>query len=583
MSKSHKLKFVAAATLLAISLSSYAENIIRMHAPIADANSDGWHLTEPFLGNWVDGSTSECNGWSPDPLSQPFAATFEQYQSCLIEQTRIFQAREINRNGELRSKGAPSVQKQEIPRDDSRTLSWAAVKDNVKQEGQQSTLCDDWSPDPSTVAFDMPFDQTRICTITIPFIKQAREAIASLSLIRNVGSPTQYTEAESHLESRSALGLMDVWRPAPSLTGDWTIGADTGCDGWTPDPLTQPNGSRFIQLQICHFDQTRWVQAQEVSQSGAVRNAGEKTTETQKSSRTDSRNLAWVALTDDIKTTGIPTDTCTVWTPATNTIESGVSFVQNRSCTSSMPYVKQSRESIAILNLTRNVGLPVSYTQDTPRSETQSVIGTKATTRAMSIVNPVAGVSGIYSINDGSGGAYKAYVDMKTNGGNWILLSRWSTVQPTSRLFAQILWQGQATSGWTNDPTNYPVIPNGVINNSSQLMFIPGHPDWIAKYGGWMTINTFSGPTSASIDAAGFNANTPNGVVKMYGYQAGWSIVSNGGSPFGLWTQFGNSGPCGGAGIVASTKMCMISNIDPSVNNHFDYTYLKQMYLKATN
>jgi len=583
MSTLPKLKHITAAVMMALSLSSNAANIIRTQAPVAYVDPYVWHLTSPFVGNWVDGATSGCDGWTPDPLSQPFASTFKQLQSCLVEQSRTVQAREVNQDGEIRLKGAATTETQQASKEKSRNLTWKALPDDIHQDdAEPSTTCNAWNPDSSTVVSGETFTQTRTCTIITPYVKQSRESIASLGLVREVGNPDYYSQSTSNIESQSAVGIKDVWQQTNPVVSNWVIGADTGCDAWSPDPLSQANGSTFQQTQVCHFTQTRTVQAQEVNQAGTVRNAGASTTETQQASRSDKRSLSWLALADEVKTSGTPTDTCAAWAPEAGTIEVGVSFTQTRACTSSMPYVKQSRESIASLNLTRNVGNPVPYSQDTPRSESQNAVGTKATTRAMSIVNPVAGMSGIYSINDGSGGTYKAYVDMKTNGGNWILVGRWSTTMASTKSFAQAgAYKGQGVNGWTNDAVNYPAIPAGTVNASSQVMFVPGHPSWIAKYGAWQTFNTFA--TGTTLTSAGFPANTPNGPTTLWAYSAGWSANSSAASVWGLWTMWGNTGPCGGANVVAPTKMCVIASYDSTVNSHFDYTYLKQLYLKATN
>lgn len=582
MSKTPRLKYLAAAVLMAMSMTSHGANIIRTQAPVAYVDPYFWQLTDPFVGNWVDGASTSCDGWTPDPLSQPFASTFQQIQSCLVEQSRTVQAREVNQDGDIRIKGAPTTETQQASKQKSRTLTWKSIADNVTQSSAEpTTVCDDWTPDPSTVLAGQSFEQTRSCTVTTEFLKQPRETITALALVRDAGNPTAYSQKTANTETQSAVGVKDVWSSADPVVGSWVVGADTGCDGWTPDPLSQANGSTFQQTQVCHFTQTRTVQAQEVNQDGTLRNAGAATTEKQASTRNDTRNLTWVAIADEVKTSGTPTDTCAEWSPAAATVEVGTTFSQTRTCTSTMPYTKQARESIASLNLIRNVGAAVPYSQATPRTETQNAVGTKASTQAMSIVNPVAGVSGIYSINDGSGGTYKAYVDMKTNGGNWILLERWTTTISSSKTFGNIAYKGQAVSGSSNDATNYPVIPTGTLNASSQVMYVPGHPSWIAKYGAWQTFNTFASGTVLS--SAGFPATTPSGATTLWAYSAGWSTTSNSTSLFGLWTTWGNAGPCGGANIVAPTKMCMQAAYDSSVNNHFDYTYLKQIYLKATN
>lgn len=581
MSKILDLKFLAAAVMMAVSMTSHGANIIRTQAPVNYVDPYLWQQTYPLVGNWIDGATLGCDGWTPDPLSQPFASSFQQLQSCLVEQSRTIQAREVNQDGDIRTKGEPTTESRQASKQTSRSLTWKAVADDIRLAGTElSTVCGDWIPGEDTVASGQPFEQTRSCTITTSYVKQPREAISSLGLLRDAGNPTYYNGTNPSTETRGAVGVMDVWKSADPVLGNWVAGADTGCDGWAPDPLSQANGASFQQNQVCHFTQTRSVQAQEVNQDGSLRDAGAAITETEPSTRIDARNLTWVAIADEVKTSGTPVDTCAEWSPAANTVEVGVSLTQTRTCTSSMPYVKQARESIASLNLTRNVGNPVPFSESTPRSESQSTVGTKPITRAMSIVNPVPGMSGIYSINDGNGGTYKAYVDMQTNGGNWILLARW-TGSAATKGWGQVGFKGSATSGWTNDATNYPVIQSGAINASSEVMFVPGHPSWIARYGAWQTFSTFA--SGAVIGQAGFPAKTPGGNTTLWAYNAGWSIATGAGGTFGLWTAWGNGGPCGGADVVAPTKMCVIASYSSTTNNHFDYTYLKHIYLKATN
>jgi len=560
------------------SADAYSVASTKSESQSATGTKDVWASTSPVVGNWVDGANTRCDAWTPDPLTRANGSTFQQSQACYFTQTRTVQAREVNQAGAIRNSGAATTQTQEGSRSTTRSLSWVALADEVKANGTATQSCAAWTPAVSTVDWGQSFTQTRACNVSTPYVKQARESIASLGLTRNVGSSVAYSEASSKTESQSATGTQDVWTATSSVFGNWVDGANTRCDAWTPDPMSQGNGSTFQQSQTCYFPQTRSVQAREVNQAGAIRNSGAATTQTQNASRATTRNLSWVALADEVKTNGSVTNSCAAWTPAENTVEVGVKFNQTRACTATTPYTKQSRESISSLGLTRNVGSLVAYSQSTPRTETQTATGTQPLNRSLAIINPVPGVNGIYSISNGNGGSYQAYVDMTTNGGYWILLDRWVNSIPTKTM-GQVAFKGMATSGSTDD-ANYPVIPNGTINTSSQVLFVPGHSGWIASYGAWQTFNTFAQGTV--IGSAGFAITTPNGASTLYGQSAGWQGTTSSGSIFGLWTQWGNGGSCGGDGRVGSNKMCVIAQTQ-TANNHYDISFVKHLYLRATN
>lgn len=277
---------------------------------------------------------------------------------------------------------------------------------------------------------------------------------------------------------------------------------------------------------------------------------------------------------------------CSNWSPDIETVTEGQSFSQTATDCKSNQYAKViAQEKSNRTGLTRTVG--DSYTDKSQinvlsqQTSTQSAVGTKGT--LLRIKDPVAGVNGVYQINDGRGGTFNAYVNMTDNGGNWILIARWTnkTGTPTSYLFNNVVVKNQTMLSFTNDPTSYPAIPSNKYKNpSSQAMFMSGNSSWISSYGSWQAFSTFS--STATIGSSGFSVSTPSGSRTMYAPGGAWNNTVDMSGVFGLWPVFGNSGPCGGAGREGTNKICpYLENI--GTNSHFDITSTKYLYLKATN
>jgi hypothetical protein len=201
------------------------------------------------------------------------------------------------------------------------------------------------------------------------------------------------------------------------------------------------------------------------------------------------------------------------------------------------------------------------------------------------IVNPQSS-SGIYNVTDGKGGTFPVYVDMSMDGGYWLLITRW-TSYPSSlaeHTFSNVVVSGQSLLTYTNDTTNYPVVPSGYTNSSTRALFNSANTSWTSVYGQWQSFNLFS--NGAVLNSNGFSANTPLGTKTFYAVVTGWAIDGTTSAPmssvFGLWTAYGNGGACGGATRAAPTKICaaMSNNLQA---NHLDAVSVKSLYIKASN
>lgn len=208
--------------------------------------------------------------------------------------------------------------------------------------------------------------------------------------------------------------------------------------------------------------------------------------------------------------------------------------------------------------------------------------------RALSIVNPVAGSSGIYNVVDDAGNTFPAYVEMSIDGGYWILVSRWtgyiSTSVPANKIsFRKSIQKDQAISGYSVSPSMYPAIPAGRIakNPANEWLMVSANTTWIGLFGAWQKgaiLTGDIGPTQA------IPVVTSIGNRNLYGARAGWSQVTTMDSGLGFWTQAGNSGPCGGAARLGTSKPCpVMAYTTEGYENHSDATSVKSVYIRAVN
>lgn len=275
---------------------------------------------------------------------------------------------------------------------------------------------------------------------------------------------------------------------------------------------------------------------------------------------------------------------CKVWAPLPETVTAGTTFTQTAKDCKGKQYANMINQEILEGSTdVRDSG--VAYVDKTNfkvienLENTQESKGTKSV--YLTILNPVQGQSGIYQVSDGKSGTFPAYINMTDSGGNWILVARYTAPPSTSVSWSEFGVKGNKIITYTNDASKYPVLPNNSINGSSQMMVKHSNTTWTSLYGSWQTFATFAANTS--IGTAGFPVNTSIGAKTMFIRANGWmgSIPQNMTSIVGLFNVYGNSGVCGGANTVGSNKMCITYTGDNTA--HFDYTSLKEFYIKASN
>lgn len=266
---------------------------------------------------------------------------------------------------------------------------------------------------------------------------------------------------------------------------------------------------------------------------------------------------------------------CNDWLPDADTVDDGQFFEQTASCYTTSSHQVQQREIHSVTGQLRNAGNPTIETTATQSTKTQRVAGTGKPTDTFTVVNPVAGQSGIYTIKNHNS-RFTAYVDMETDGGKWVLAARWVNSK-TNVTFNDIVVNGKPLKTQTTDAVNFPVIPAGEINTAERALVVSGNASWQAQYGAWQSFSTFAPGTV--LNNAGFPVKGSSGNYTLYHSRAAWGSPQAMEQLFALWTVPNNTGPCGGANRVGSNRMCVA--ISPDMGNHADLTSLKSLYLKA--
>lgn len=266
---------------------------------------------------------------------------------------------------------------------------------------------------------------------------------------------------------------------------------------------------------------------------------------------------------------------CDEWLPDASTVDEGQFFEQTANCYTTSSHSVQQREIHSVTGQVRNAGKPTVETSGTQSTKKQQVTGTNKATDTFTVVNPVVGQSGIYTVKN-QGSTFTAYVDMVTDGGKWVLAARWINSK-TGVSFNDIVVHGKPLKTQTTDAVNFPAIPSGEINTAGQALVISGNASWQAKYGTWQEFSTFAPGTV--LTNAGFPVRGSSGSYTLYHSRAAWGSPQTMDQLFTLWTVPNNTGPCGGAGVVGSNKMCVA--ISPGMGNHADLTSVKSLYLKA--
>jgi len=192
--------------------------------------------------------------------------------------------------------------------------------------------------------------------------------------------------------------------------------------------------------------------------------------------------------------------------------------------------------------------------------------------------------SGIYTLqNVSTGESNNVYVE-KVGAEEYMLIANW-----TSSGTADRSWRDMTQKGFNfvpynelNDPER-PAWPTPVLNNSDKWMFTSDCAGWVSRYGAYLIANTFDSSKTQIAVGEAIPVNTPLGNKNIYSGSSAWSQVTAMTDPIRLWTHPDNSGPCGGAGIIGTDKICPIISASwgqVASSWHTDQTGTKRMYLK---
>lgn len=206
---------------------------------------------------------------------------------------------------------------------------------------------------------------------------------------------------------------------------------------------------------------------------------------------------------------------------------------------------------------------------------------------ALSIVNPVAGSSGIYQITDSNGETFPAYVDMATDGGYWVLAARWvgNVATANQRTFLNLVVRDQPINGYSVNPSTHPAIPAGRITQNPALQYSlrSSNSSWTSLFGTWQRMSTFENASQSILHGVGVPAVTNIGNRTLHGHRTGWGGNTDLSLVLGFWTVSGNGGHCGGAGIVGPNKCCPVISSNDGGSHYDSSTSVKQIYLRASN
>jgi hypothetical protein len=244
--------------------------------------------------------------------------------------------------------------------------------------------CTSWSPNPNSIDYGESFTQSQDCS-------QNQSRTKDIYTLYNTGEEVYektLTENQTIIitNSQTAIGTknyIDTTR-----NGDWSNWSDTGghydCGSWSPDPSTINYGESFTQTRSCSQNQERERYVYDVWADG---NETLNTTEIESQTITEEESRGSVGTKNYVTSTSTSTGSwsnsggvysCSSWSPAASTIDSGTIFTQTRTC-------KQNQtQTVTTYNNWADGSQTINSTSSNSRTvnvdQTQTATGTKPVT-----------------------------------------------------------------------------------------------------------------------------------------------------------------------------------------------------------
>lgn len=367
----------------------------------ATGTMEAWVSTTPVYTAWVNtGSITSCSNWSPATNTVTINTSFTQTATdCQQAQTRNKQNREQETTTlAYRNVGSPIVENQSITISNTRSAigtkeTWVATTSTYTTWANSGSItsCTNWSPAVTSVNKGTTFTQTATdCKQPQTRSRQDREQETTTLAYRNVGTSVVENQSIVTTSTRSATGTLENWvAAAPTYTSWVSSGAITACTNWSPAVTTVNKGTTFTQTATdCNQTQTRSRQdRQQETNTLVYRNSGSPVVESQVVTVSDTRSATgtkelWIATTPTYTAwvNNGAINSCSNWSPLANTVTINSSFTQTATdCKQPQTRSRQDREQESNTLAYRNVGVPVTETQNVTVTSTQSAVGTKET------------------------------------------------------------------------------------------------------------------------------------------------------------------------------------------------------------
>jgi len=213
-----------------------------------------------------------------------------------------------------------------------------------------------------------------------------------------LASQAAYGSNEIRMTAPVALGVATgTWHPIEDKVSGWSdIGNPYGCSNWSPSVDTIDVGLNFVQTATdCVQARQHTVQPQEQnSKTLIVRAKGPARQESGTYLVSETQNatgtfVAWLPIANKVSTWSDVGAVygCSNWSPATSTVDTGVSFTQtSTNCQQGQQRTVQAQEQNQRTQVIRDVGSPTIETGSYAVTQTQSAVGSSGTWLSASAV-----------------------------------------------------------------------------------------------------------------------------------------------------------------------------------------------------